>query len=74
MENLFDPYRSKETEGQKYGEIGVGLALCRIYIELHKGKIWVENTSVSGTIISFTLPVSKNELEPNLKSSNNNIY
>ena len=61
MENLFDPYRRKVTEGQKYSGIGVGLALCRIYIELHGGKIWVESTSNSGTTISFTLPLSKKE-------------
>jgi PAS domain S-box-containing protein len=71
MRNLFDPYRRKILGGLKYSGMGVGLALCRIYIELHKGKIWVESEQGKGTTVFFTLPVytenqtdSENSIEP----------
>jgi PAS domain S-box-containing protein len=66
IDNLFDPYRRKSTEGQKYGGIGVGLALAKLYIELHKGKIWVESNPGKGTTIFFTLPIYKDNVPENL--------
>jgi PAS domain S-box-containing protein len=55
--NLFDPFRRKAIGGQKYSGLGVGLALCKLYIELHKGKIWVDSARDRGSTISFSLPV-----------------
>jgi PAS domain S-box-containing protein len=55
--NLFDPYRRKAIGGQNYSGLGVGLALCKLYIELHKGKIWVDSARGRGSTISFSLPV-----------------
>lgn len=57
MENIFDPYRRRLTEGQKFGGMGIGLALSKIFIELHKGKIWVESIPGRGATFNFTLPV-----------------
>jgi signal transduction histidine kinase len=71
MEKLFDPYRRKTTEGQKYGGIGVGLAVSRLYIELQKGKIWVESIPHKGTTVNFTLPVWR-EININLLSGRDN--
>ena len=59
LANIFDPYRRKPTGGQKYGGLGIGLALSRIYVELHKGRIWVESTPGVGTTISFSIPLYK---------------
>jgi PAS domain S-box-containing protein len=56
MQDLFDPYRRKTQEGQGTSGLGIGLALCKIFVELHQGKIWAESTPGQGTIISFTLP------------------
>jgi PAS domain S-box-containing protein len=56
MEYIFDPYRRKPIGGMQFSGIGIGLALCKIYVELHEGKIWVESVYGRGSTFSFTLP------------------
>jgi PAS domain S-box-containing protein len=56
MENLFDPYRRKMNEGQELGGLGIGLALSKMFVDLHKGTIKVESTLRKGTIFTFTVP------------------
>ncbi len=38
---------------------GLGLLLCREFIDKHNGKIWAESVQDHGTIINFTIPKSK---------------
>jgi len=57
MEKLFDPYYQKLTMGQEQDNSGIGLALSKIIIELHQGKIWVEKRSWEGINFSFTIPI-----------------
>lgn len=56
MQNLFDPYKRNKTEGEELGGIGIGLALSKIFVELHKGKIWAESIPGKGTYFYFTIP------------------
>lgn len=56
LESLFDPYRRKPREGGRSG-LGIGLALSKIFVELHQGKVRVESVPGKGTAVSFSIPV-----------------
>ncbi|MDX9923708.1 MAG: PAS domain S-box protein [Ignavibacteriaceae bacterium] len=36
---------------------GLGLILCKEFVEKHNGKIWIESSKGEGTTFSFTLPI-----------------
>lgn len=38
---------------------GLGLVVCKDFVERHNGKIWVENNHKKGSLFKFTLPVYK---------------
>ena len=59
---VFDRYRHGP------GGTGLGLTICKEFVELHGGEIWAENLPAGGFAVTFTLPLSKN-LEAKLPSS-----
>jgi len=55
-EVIFNKYQRIRREGAPRG-LGLGLALCRMAIEAHGGRIWVEDTPSGGATFKFTLPL-----------------
>ncbi len=59
LQNLFLIGKNTGRAGTR-GEpsTGLGLQLCKEFIERHQGKIWVEAAEGQGTTVYFTLPVN----------------
>lgn len=55
---LFQRNELHSTRGTKneYGT-GLGLTICKEFVEMHEGIIWIESESGNGSKISFTLPL-----------------
>jgi len=51
-------YRVASTDGHTEG-LGLGLFLCKEYVEAHHGKIWAESEVGKGTTIHLMLPITK---------------
>jgi two-component system sensor histidine kinase KdpD len=55
-EILFEKFQRGAPEGA-VGGIGLGLAICRTILALHKGRIWAENRAPHGAAVRFTVPL-----------------
>ncbi|HEY9170291.1 MAG TPA: ATP-binding protein [Lutibacter sp.] len=67
--NLFKSDFNESTPGtvNEKGS-GLGLVICKRFIERHQGEIWVENNKEKGTTIKFTLPIYKEESHKKTKT------
>jgi signal transduction histidine kinase len=56
QKRIFEKFARVERKGRSKG-LGLGLAFCRLAVEAHGGKIWVQSGSEQGSVFYFTLPV-----------------
>lgn len=61
VEKLFQLTENYSTLGtEKEKGTGLGLILCKEFVEKHDGEIWVESEVGKGTSINFSIPQSNN--------------
>jgi len=65
---LFTPYYRVIKNKDYHGGLGLGLALCKILVELHGGQIWVDSTTGNGAKFSFSLPLTPRAINNNQKT------
>jgi signal transduction histidine kinase len=59
---LFTRFFQVDTEASRAGAgTGIGLSLSKEWVELHKGKIWVESEEGKGSSFFFSLPLRLEE-------------
>jgi signal transduction histidine kinase len=61
QEAVFEEFRQVGTAEKKAEGTGLGLTLCRKFIELHGGRIWVKSQVGVGSTFTFTIPVRSGE-------------
>lgn len=49
---LFVPFASQKPSG-----MGIGLSICRSFVELHQGRLWFSRNAVRGTTFHLSLPL-----------------
>ncbi len=58
LQKIFDRFvQSKNTAKTKVEGAGLGLSICKAYVEMLGGKIWLESKLGEGSTFYFTLPV-----------------
>lgn len=58
-DNIFDRFTRVPGQKSQRRSTGLGLTFCKLAIESHGGRIWVEDNPEGGSIFAFTLPVAQ---------------
>ncbi|MCS7221093.1 MAG: ATP-binding protein [Anaerolineae bacterium] len=58
LPHLFEEfYQVDRSWTRKHGGAGLGLAICKRFVEAHDGRIWVESVEGHGATFTFALPI-----------------
>jgi signal transduction histidine kinase len=59
ISRIFNRFAQLPDGKSKHGSTGLGLSICKEFVQLHGGKIWVESEYGRGSDFKFTLPADK---------------
>jgi PAS domain S-box-containing protein len=59
-DRIFDKFTRLRGKN-KPGGLGIGLAFCRLAVQGHGGRIWIESEQGTGSAFHFTFPVATEE-------------
>jgi signal transduction histidine kinase/CheY-like chemotaxis protein len=70
IERIFEPfYRGKQNISPDIIGSGLGLSVCRQFVDLHGGKIWLESQPGTGSSFYVRLPLTRNDPIPRSPAS-----
>jgi len=60
-QRIFDQFiQVQQGSSRTFQGAGLGLFICRSFVELHGGKIWVDSIVGVGSTFHFTIPIKQN--------------
>ena len=57
-ESIFEKFERIAAKNSDAKGLGLGLAFCRLAVEAHNGRIWVDDSPSGGARFNFTLPLA----------------
>jgi signal transduction histidine kinase/CheY-like chemotaxis protein len=71
QKQLFQPFTQADASiTRRFSGTGLGLTISKNLIELMGGRIWIESSPDSGTIIRFTIPIRSPQFETEAHDAN----
>jgi signal transduction histidine kinase len=59
QDQIFDKFTRASSGTGRIQGLGLGLAFCKLVVEDHGGKIWVESEEGEGSKFTFTIPIAR---------------
>lgn len=73
LPHLFEKFYRDHHNKQQVGGTGIGLYLCKTFVDAHGGNLWVRSKEGEGTTFGFTLLPYDKLAEEQKNKDNNNI-
>ncbi len=63
QDHLFQKFQRIRGQRARRGGTGLGLAFCKLVVEAHQGKIWLDSAPGAGSTFAFSLPIEAPSLD-----------